>query len=100
VVANPPYVPAADEGRLAPEIATHEPRTALYAGDDGLAVIRRIVAEAPGWLAPGGLFATEIDPPQSGAVVAMCRAAGLDGVRVVKDLAGLDRHVVARAAAP
>ena len=100
VVANPPYVPAADERRLAPEISAHEPRTALFAGDDGLSVLRRIVASAPGWLAPGGLFATEIDPPQAPALVALCGAAGLRGVRVVKDLAGLDRHVVALAAGP
>ena len=56
-----------------------------------------VVEEAPQWLVPGGLFATEIDPGQSAAVLALCAAAGLRGAGVVRDLAGLDRHVVARA---
>jgi release factor glutamine methyltransferase len=97
VVANPPYVSSGDEERLAPEIVAHEPREALYAGDDGLSTIRRIVAGARGWLVPGGAFALEVDPGHASAVVALFRHAGFEAARIVKDLAGLDRHVVARA---
>jgi release factor glutamine methyltransferase len=97
VVANPPYVSSRDEGRLAPEIVAHEPREALYAGDDGLSTIRRIVSDARAWVVPGGAFALEIDPGHAAAVVASFRDAGFEAARIVKDLAGLDRHVVARA---
>jgi release factor glutamine methyltransferase len=97
VLANPPYVGTHEAGRLAPDIVRHEPHEALFAGEHGLDVLRRVVAEAPGWLAPDGLFATEIDPGQAAAVLALCAQAGLRGAAVVRDLAGLDRHVVARA---
>ena len=98
IVANPPYVPLPDAGKLAPDILDHEPHLALFGGEDGLAVVRAVVAGLRGRLLPGGLFATEIDPPQSGQVAELCKAAGLTGVRVVRDLAGLDRHVTGRAA--
>jgi release factor glutamine methyltransferase len=100
VVANPPYV---DEGalrRLEPEIVVHEPPQALFAGEGGLAVIRRIVAEAGSWLVPGGFFGVEIDPALSAAVADLLRQAGFTKVRIVKDLAGLDRHVLGSAPEP
>lgn len=96
VVANPPYVSQQDRARLAPEIVSHEPSLALFAGEDGLAVIRRIVSEAGAWLTPGGLLAVEIDPPLASEVCDLFGQAGFAQVRVVKDLAGLDRHVAGR----
>ncbi len=96
VAANPPYVPARDGAKLAPDILDHEPRLAIFGGDDGLAVIRRIVEGVAGSLLPGGLFVTEIDPSQAEAVSQLLRAAGLREVRVERDLAGLDRHVVGK----
>jgi release factor glutamine methyltransferase len=98
IVANPPYVPAPHGERLAPEVVQHEPHLALFAGVDGLDVIRRMAAGLGGWLAPGGLFVTEIDPSQGAAVAALLREAGLGEVRVERDLAGLDRHVLGRGA--
>ena len=98
VAANPPYVPARDGAKLAPDILDHEPHLALFGGDDGLSVIRRIVEGVAGSLPPGGLFVTEIDPSQAETVCQMLRAAGLRDVRVERDLAGLDRHVVAKGA--
>jgi release factor glutamine methyltransferase len=97
VLANPPYVPERDRGRLAPEIVVHEPAEALFAGEGGLQVIRRIVAEAKNWLAPGGFLGIEIDPSLTGEVCALYARCGFQEVSVVKDLAALDRHVVARA---
>jgi release factor glutamine methyltransferase len=96
VVANPPYVAEQDRARLAPEIVGHEPSGALFAAEGGLEVIRRIVAGAGAWLAPGGFFGTEIDPALAAKVCDLCAGAGFAAVRVVKDLAGLDRHVVAK----
>lgn len=96
VVANPPYVPEQDRARLAPEVVAHEPPESLFAGDRGLAVIRRIVADAGSWLAPGGFFGVEIDPPLAAKVCDLFSLAGFAGVRAVKDLTNLDRHVVAK----
>ena len=94
VVANPPYVPEKDRARLAPEILAHEPHQALFAEEGGLAVIRRIVAGAGDWLVPGGFLGVEIDPSLVPQVRDLCARAGFTNVRIVKDLAGLDRHVV------
>ncbi|HZR08598.1 MAG TPA: peptide chain release factor N(5)-glutamine methyltransferase [Myxococcales bacterium] len=96
IAANPPYVPTPDGRKLASDVVDHEPHLALFAGEDGLDVIRRIAAEVKDWLAPGGLFVTEIDPAQGEAVARLLRDAGLAGVRVERDLAGLDRHVVGK----
>jgi release factor glutamine methyltransferase len=96
ITANPPYVASRESRQLAPEILDHEPHEALFGGEDGLDVMRRVIAGVPDWLAPGGVFATEIDPSQGERVVELSRAAGLQGVRVERDLAGLDRHVVGR----
>jgi len=82
--------------RLAPDVVQHEPHLALFAGEDGLAVIRRIVADVGEWLASGGLFVTEIDPSQGEMVAHLLRDAGLMQVRIERDLAGLDRHVAGR----
>jgi release factor glutamine methyltransferase len=96
ITVNPPYVATHEARQLAPEIIDHEPSEALFGGDDGLAVLRRAIASAPSWLAQGGTFATEIDPSQGERVAELCQAAGLQGVRIERDLAGLDRHVVGR----
>jgi release factor glutamine methyltransferase len=96
IAANPPYVATGDARRLAPDVVQHEPHLALFAGEDGLTVIRRIVGGLRDWLAPGGLFVTEIDPAQGETVAALLREAGLAQVRVERDLAGLDRHVVGK----
>jgi release factor glutamine methyltransferase len=93
LVANPPYVAGTERDRLAPEIVMHEPPQALFAGEGGLAVIRRIAAEAESWLVPGGLLGIEIDPGLAASVRDLCSEAGFRSVRIVKDLAGLDRHV-------
>jgi release factor glutamine methyltransferase len=100
ILANPPYVAANEHERLAPEIVAHEPVQALFAAEGGLAVIRRIAAEAGSWLVPGGLFALEIDPAQTASVRELFTEAGFKGVRVAKDLAGLDRHVLGNAPEP
>ena len=98
IPVNPPYVPAPDRPRLAPDILEHEPHLALFGGEDGLAVIRRIVAGVAEWLAPGGLFVTEIDPSQGQAVAKLLGDAGLREVRVERDLSGADRHVAGKGA--
>ena len=93
VLSNPPYVADAQRGSLAPEIVRHEPRAALFAGADGLAVIRRLVPLAAR-AAP--LVALEVGAGQAAAVGELLRAAGLSEVETLRDLAGVERVVVAR----
>lgn len=97
IAANPPYIPEPERPTLPPDVVDHEPHLALFGGRDGLAVVRRLVAEAPRWLSPGGLLAFELDPLQAAEAARLCEAAGLAGAAVQRDLAGLDRLVTARA---
>lgn len=77
VVANAPYVPTASIELMPPEARDHEPRSALDGGADGLDVVRRVAAGAPGWLAPGGHVLVETSDRQAPAVVASVARAGL-----------------------
>jgi release factor glutamine methyltransferase len=92
LVANLPYVRAGDIAALAPEVRS-EPWLALDGGDDGLALVRALVAAAPALLAPGGALVLEVGQGQTGETAALCRAAGLEDVRVRADLGGIDRVV-------
>jgi release factor glutamine methyltransferase len=98
VASNPPYVARAEIERLEPEVRDHEPRLALDGGHDGLEVIRRIVAEAPSRLVPGGTLLLEIGAGQKGAVAALLRDAGFVAIESRLDLSGIDRTLVARRA--
>ena len=94
LLANLPYLrPEQVAGN--PALAA-EPRLALVGGGDGLEPMRRLIADAPRVLAPGGALGLEIDPSQAAAVAGLI-AAALPGARVEvrPDLAGLARHVVA-----
>jgi release factor glutamine methyltransferase len=95
IVANPPYVAESEREGLMPEVRDHEPATALFAGSDGLDVVRSIVAGARDRLRPGGLLALEVGVGQARTVAELAGAAGLAGPRVVADLTGRDRVVVA-----
>ena len=87
VVANLPYV--AEGERLAPEIARHEPREALFAGPDGLAALRAL---APRLRAPW--VALEHGATQGEAVRALLREATYASVRTHRDLAGHERVTI------
>jgi release factor glutamine methyltransferase len=91
VVSNPPYV--AEGAPLAPDIARHEPPGALFAGPDGLDVVRRLVPQAA---ARARLVALEVGEGQAAEVMELLRAAGMPDVTTRRDLAGIDRVVVGR----
>lgn len=93
VVSNPPYVAATEP--LPPEVAHWEPAAALRSGPDGLDDLRRIIADAPRWLAPGGVLVTEIGETQGAAVTDLATAAGLVDATIAPDLAGRDRALIA-----
>jgi release factor glutamine methyltransferase len=77
LLASPPYVPTAGLATMPPEARDHEPHVALDGGDDGLAVLRRIAALAPGRLAPGGVVLLECAGHQADDARSAVAAAGL-----------------------
>jgi release factor glutamine methyltransferase len=91
VVSNPPYVAGADRDSLSVEVRDHEPAAALFAGDDGLAIYRRLIPAAFKVLAPGGLLALEFGYGQSEAITGLLAAAGFQRVEVFPDLQGIPR---------
>jgi release factor glutamine methyltransferase len=93
VVSNPPYVCDRERASLTPEVVRHEPPGALFAGEDGLEVVRRLVAQA-GERKRVRLLAVEVGQRQAGAVEELMRAAGFQAVRAERDLAGVERVVV------
>jgi release factor glutamine methyltransferase len=94
IVSNPPYV--SDDEALPPEVEAYEPAVALFAGPDGLAIYRRIAATAREHLNPNGAIVVEVGAGQAESVGAIFRAAGAMEIETAKDLAGIDRVVVAR----
>lgn len=97
VTANPPYVAPGLYAGLPASVRDHEPRLALYAEDDGTALIRRIAASARAHLAPGGWLVCEISSEQGSAVHELFRARGYTEVAVHRDYAGRDRFAVGKA---
>ena len=95
IVSNPPYVARADEGSLPPELS-HEPEMALFAGPDGLDVIRRLVAEAGDHLSSGGWLGIELSPEQADEVEGLLSEAGFTDVERRFDLASRPRVVAGR----
>jgi release factor glutamine methyltransferase len=96
IVSNPPYVADVQRSALPPEVRDHEPAVALFAGPDGLDVVRRLVADAGGRLNPGGALIFEIGFGQAGAVTDLLSSApALRTVAIEPDLQGIPRTVVA-----
>lgn len=94
VVANPPYIP--DGAELEPEVAEHDPHTALFGGPDGMAVIGPIVALAARLLRPGGQVGVEHDDTTSAATVELFATAGdFTDIAARRDLTGRYRFVTA-----
>ncbi|MFS8199922.1 putative protein N(5)-glutamine methyltransferase [Streptomyces sp. CWNU-52B] len=92
LAANVPYVPTEEVGLLPPEARDHEPLVALDGGGDGLDVLRRVVAEAPRWLAAGGSLLVETSERQVERAVEVFAGAGL--VARVEVSGELYAHVV------
>nr|WP_321252548.1 peptide chain release factor N(5)-glutamine methyltransferase [uncultured Ruegeria sp.] len=96
IVSNPPYISLSEMEELSPEVREHEPRLALTDEGDGLDAYRRIASSAPDFLSRGGRLLVEIGPTQANYVSALFDAAGLAEIRVISDLDGRDRVIVAR----
>ena len=96
IVSNPPYIKEAEIKELSAEVRNYDPHIALSGGEDGLSFYRRIVKEAPRYLKKGGRILVEIGEDEGREVSGLFSENGFDEVRIVKDMAGLDRVVSAR----
>ena len=96
LVSNPPYVPLRDAPGLPAELR-HEPPVALFGGEDGLGIIRRLVADARRVLKPGGWLLAEIGFGTRDAVAALFDESQWQRPDFLPDLAGIDRVVATRA---
>ena len=93
VVANPPYLPAMTLASLPAEVVRFEPRLALDGGPDGMRVLRRLIAEAPAHLRPGGWLVMEIGEEQAGALASLMAAQGFSAIGARRDLRGVERYI-------
>ena len=92
IVSNPPYIPTGDCALLPTSIRDHEPRQALDGGPDGLALIRRLLAQAPAVLKPEGMLLIEIGADQGEAASRLAHTYFPEAaIRVHPDLGGRDR---------
>jgi release factor glutamine methyltransferase len=93
ILSNPPYIPTGELSSLMPEVARHEPVTALDGGFDGLDAYRRILPVLRDGLTPGGLAVLEVGQGQAELVTALAHEAGL-AASTRTDLAGIPRALL------
>jgi release factor glutamine methyltransferase len=97
VVSNPPYISYEEAAALPAGVRDWEPSVALFSGANGMAVTERLVKAAAAVLAPRGLLALEVDVRRASTVAEVMASHGAyDEVRVLLDLTGRERFVVAR----
>jgi release factor glutamine methyltransferase len=111
IVSNPPYIGTAEVDTVDPSVRKYEPDQALFAGNDGMQIIDRLVQQATNWLKPGGFLIFEISPFIVDQCMAHFRSDSTEStdstdaeanpspwahVNLIKDLAGNQRVIVAR----
>ena len=94
LISNPPYIATEEIETLMEEVRLHDPRKALDGMEDGLNFYRKIVAQAGEYLEQGGWLCFEIGYDQGEALKEMMTEAGYGQVKIIKDLAGLDRVAI------
>lgn len=90
VISNPPYVPGADAANMQREVRDWEPQVALFAGDSGFEIYRRLIYGARGAVKPGGRLLMELGYRSLEGVREML-VDGWSDIQVICDLAGLPR---------
>jgi release factor glutamine methyltransferase len=96
IVSNPPYVSAGDRETLAVEVREYEPEMALFAGNHGLDIYRRLTKHSYDVVVPGGYVFFEIGHGQTAAITELFLAAGFRDIQFTKDLQEIDRVISAR----
>lgn len=98
IVSNPPYIATTDRASLAADVVSYEPASALFAGEDGLSVVRQLIAGAPTSLRSGGHLVMEIGRGQAKDIARLIdEQPHLSLIRIHADLQQIPRAVVARA---
>lgn len=95
VLSNPPYIASADIAGLERDVRDHDPHLALDGGADGLDAYRALAAALPAVLAPSGHAVIELGAGQAAAVMSLFVAAGFGTTRLIADLGGVPRVLVA-----
>lgn len=96
ILSNPPYIRSDDIAALDPEVARFEPRGALDGGADGLDAYRHLASNAEKHLTENGLIAFEVGAGQAADVAALLAKAGYARLSIHRDLAGIERCLLAR----
>ncbi len=96
LVANPPYIAAAEYAALDASVRDWEPAMALESGADGLDATRRLLDDGRRVVSPGGLIALEIDASRADATALVARAHGWQHVMIHHDLFGRERYLLAQ----
>lgn len=91
IVSNPPYIPTTDRDTLSVEVRDHEPALALFAGEDGLFIYRRLIPAAHAHLRDNGYLALEIGYGQSTAIAGLLAQSGFRDIAFTPDLQGIPR---------
>ncbi len=94
IVSNPPYISPAEYEALEPRVKEYEPKLALFAEDNGLAIYKRILDKASNYLKDGGLLAFEHGNTQQQALLRLTESANYKTLQKGKDLAGRDRFLI------
>lgn len=93
IVSNPPYIPPKEKETIQEEVS-YEPNLALYTTDEkGLAFYEKIIKDAPKFLNKGGYLMFELGIGQSTSVAQLMKKAGFENIKVLKDLANIDRVI-------
>ena len=93
IVSNPPYIPPEEKETIQEEVS-YEPDLALYTTDEkGLAFYEKIIKDAPKFLNKGGYLMFELGIGQSTSVAQLMKKAGFENIKVLKDLANIDRVI-------
>jgi len=97
IVSNPPYIAREEIATLDPQVRDFDPHLALDGGKDGYAAYRSIIPQLPKILAPNGVAVFELGIRQAEKVGNLFEAAGLNAIGTKRDLAGIERAIIARA---
>ena len=98
IISNPPYIGWKEQDKISAEVANFDPKTALFAGYDGLNAYKNIIPNLTKFLNSDGFVVLEIGASQSSQVKDIFNSSGFFDVEIVKDLSGKDRAIVAKLA--